>query len=51
MEEPEVREKSKKGCDDLKCMDRIETWGRGLTGPSVRTTNLKRRSGGIQAGG
>ncbi|KAL8793188.1 MAG: hypothetical protein Q9195_004218 [Heterodermia aff. obscurata] len=50
-EDREVREKPRKGCDDLICIDRIETWGKGITGPSVRATNLKRRSGGIQAGG
>lgn len=51
VDDREVREKPRKGCDDLKCIDRIENWGRGFTGPSVRATNLKRRSGGIEAGG
>ena len=51
MEDQEVREKPTNGCDDLKCIERIETWGRGFTGPSVRATNLKRRSRGIEAGG
>ena len=51
VEDREVREKPKKGCDDLKCIERIESWGRAFTGPSVRATNLKRRSGGIEAGG
>ncbi|CAF9940906.1 MAG: hypothetical protein HETSPECPRED_002674 [Heterodermia speciosa] len=50
-EDLEAREKPRKGCDDLKCIERIETWGRGFTGSSVRATNLKRRSGGIPAGG
>ena len=51
VEDREVREQPRKGCDDLKCIDRIESWNRSFTGSSVRATNLKRRSGGIQAGG
>ena len=51
VEDREMREKPKKGCDDPMCIDRIENWGKSFTGPSVRATNLKRRSGGIQAGG